>query len=242
LTIDFDTVTFDDVTVDFGRRRALNRVGATFRAGEVVAVLGPNGAGKTTLLFVAATLLRPSTGEIRFGKWPREAAGVRRRIGVVGHDLYVYSELSAEENLRFFARLYHVADAEACVHAALQQADLARRAGEPIGAFSRGMRQRLAIERALIHNPRLVLLDEPFTGLDEPSSATLKSRLSTLRQRGCIVIVTTHDIEAVDGLCDRGVLLHHGRLSDIEAGPGTLRERYRRAMAVETAGNLSAER
>ncbi len=226
-------MTFDDVTVDFGRRRALNRVGATFRAGEVVAVLGPNGAGKTTLLFVATTLLRPSTGQIRFGDWPREAAGVRRRIGVVGHDLYVYAELSAEENLRFFARLYHVPDAAARVQSALQQADLARRANEPIGAFSRGMRQRLAIERALIHDPRLVLLDEPFTGLDEPSSATLKSRLGALRQHGCIVVVTTHDIEAVDGLADRAVLLHQGRLSAIEAGPGTLRARYRRAMGVE---------
>lgn len=230
MTIDFDTVTFSDVTVDFGRRRALNRVAAIFRAGQLVAVLGPNGAGKTTLLLVAATLLRPSNGHVRFGEWPRGAAGVRRSIGLVGHDLYVYAELSAAENLRFFARLYQVSNAEARVQAALDRAGLAARADEPIGAYSRGMRQRVAIERALIHEPRLVLLDEPFTGLDEPSSEALKMRLQTLRERGCIVIVTTHDIEAVDGLCDRALLLNHGRLSPIENGPGALRDRYRGAM------------
>jgi heme exporter protein A len=232
LTIDFEAVTFAEVTVDFGRRRALNRIAAIFRAGEIVAVLGPNGAGKTTLLFVAATLLRPTTGEVRFGEWPREAAGVRRRIGVVGHDLYVYSDLSAQENLRFFARLYQVSDANGRVDAALERAGLHDRADEAIGSYSRGMRQRLAIERALIHDPRLVLLDEPFTGLDETSADRLKQRLQALRGRGCIVIVTTHDIEAVDGLADRAVLLNQGRLSPIEAGPGTLRERYREAVGV----------
>ena len=230
MTVEFDIVTFSDVTVDFGRRRALNRVAATFRAGQLVAVLGPNGAGKTTLLLVAATLLRPSSGDVRFGEWPRDAAGVRRSIGLVGHDLYVYAELSAEENLRFFARLYRVSDAEQRVRAALDRAGLAARAHEPIGAYSRGMRQRVAIERALIHEPRLVLLDEPFTGLDEPSSEALKLRLQTLREQGCIVIVTTHDIEAVDGLCDRALLLNHGRLSAIDGGPGALRDRYRGAM------------
>jgi heme ABC exporter ATP-binding subunit CcmA len=230
LTIDFDAVSFAAVTVDFGRRRALNRVEATFRAGEIAVVLGPNGAGKTTLLFVAATLLRPSAGEVRFGEWPRESPGVRHRIGVVGHDLYVYSELSAEENLRFFARLYGVPDAERRIRAALERAGLDDRAGETIGAYSRGMRQRLAIERALIHEPRLVLLDEPFTGLDESSTDRLKARLRALRERGCIVMVTTHDIEAVEGVADRAVLLNQGRLSEIPTGAGTLRERYRRAV------------
>jgi heme ABC exporter ATP-binding subunit CcmA len=230
LTIDFHSVTFSDVTVDFGRRRALNRVSATFAAGEVVAVLGPNGAGKTTLLSVAATLLRPSSGSVRFGDCQRDAAEVRGRLGIVGHDLYLYGELSAKENLRFFARLYRVSNAEARVDAALERAGLAERGEETIGGYSRGMRQRLAIERALLHDPRLVLLDEPFTGLDEPSSDNLKARLRTLRQQGCIVIVTTHDIEAVDGLADRAVLLNRGRLSIIDGGPRSLRDRYREAV------------
>ena len=230
MTIDFDSVTFSDVTVDFGRRRALNRASATFGAGEIVAALGPNGAGKTTLLSVAATLLRPSSGSVRFGDYQRDSAGVRGRLGMVGHDLYLYAELSAKENLRFFARLYRVSSAEARVDAALERAGLAERAEETIGGYSRGMRQRLAIERALLHEPRLVLLDEPFTGLDEPSSDNLKARLRTLRQQGCIVIITTHDIEAVDGLADRAVLLNRGRLSIIDGGPRSLRDRYREAV------------
>ena len=101
-----------------------------------------------------------------------------------------------------------------------------------MATFSRGMRQRLAIERALIHDPRLVLLDEPFTGLDEASAEALKTRLRSLRERGCIVLVTTHDIEAVEGLADRALLLRAGRLSLIDAGPAPLRDRYRRQVSV----------
>lgn len=234
MKIDFESLTFADVNLDFRRRRALNRVSVTFKAGEIVAVLGPNGAGKTTLLFVAATLLRPSAGQVSFGEWTAAGGGsaLRGRIGLLGHDLYVYSDLSAAENLMFFARLHRLERPDSRVTAALEQSGLAPRAEEPIGSFSRGMRQRLAIERALIHDPRLVLLDEPFTGLDESSAETLKARLRALRQAGCIIIVTTHDIEAVDGLADRAVLLQQGRLSPIEPGPGSLRDWYRRQCAV----------
>ena len=229
MTIDFPSLTFTDVTLDFERRRALNRVTTTFRSGEIVAVLGPNGAGKTTMLFVAATLLKPSSGEVRFGEWPPDAGGaLRGRIGLVGHDLYVYADLSAAENLRFFARLYDVPDAGARVTAALERAGLDGRGDESIAAYSRGMRQRLAIERALIHDPRLVLLDEPFTGLDEASADALGRRLRGLRDAGRIVVITTHDIEAAEGLADRAVVLQRGRLAAVEPGPGSLRERYRR--------------
>jgi ABC-type multidrug transport system ATPase subunit len=228
--IDFSTLTFTGVTLDFGRRRALNGVSVGFRAGEIAAVLGPNGAGKTTLLLVAATLLRPAAGDVRFGDWTPAAGGsaLRGRIGLVGHDLYVYPEFSAIENLRFFARLYGVSDVNARVEAALARAGLDGRGGEAVHAFSRGMRQRLAIERALIHDPRLVLLDEPFTGLDEPASDALRARLQALRDAGAIVIVTTHEIEAVEAVADRAVLLQRGRLRPIESGAGSLRERYRR--------------
>jgi heme exporter protein A len=230
---DFESLAFTNVTLDFTRRRALNRVSVTFNAGEIVAVLGPNGAGKTTMLLVAATLLRPSSGEVRFGSLPAGTrAALRGRIGLVGHDLYLYSELSAAQNLRFFARLYDVGDVERRVAAALSRAGLESRAGESIAAHSRGMRQRLAIERALIHDPRLVLLDEPFTGLDDPSTQALQARLRSLRDAGCIVIVTTHDVEAVAAIADRAVLLQQGHLSGIAEGPGSLRERYRRQAAA----------
>ena len=234
MTLDFSSLTFADVTLDFRRRRALNRVSLSIKSGEIVAVLGPNGAGKTTLLFVAATLLTPTSGAVRFGEWTAAGGGddLRRRIGLVGHDLYVYSDLSAVQNLRFFANLYQVEGANGRVESAVRQAGLDGRGHESIATFSRGMRQRLAIERALIHDPRLVLLDEPFTGLDEASAEQLKTRLRTLREQGCMVVVTTHDIEAVDGLADRAVLLLDGRLSAIEAGPTPLRERYRQQCSV----------
>ena len=202
-------------------------------AGEIVAVLGPNGAGKTTLLLVAATLLAPASGAVRYGdRAPAQwGAALRGRIGMVGHDLYVYPDLSAADNLRFFARLYRVPDVHARVRDALHEADLDGRDAEPVAAYSRGMRQRLAIERALIHDPRLVLLDEPFTGLDDASANALKGRLRRLREQGRIVVVTTHDVEAVDGLADRALLLKAGRLAPLEAGAGTLRDRYRRGCA-----------
>jgi heme exporter protein A len=230
LKLDFSSLTFTDVTLDFRRRRALNRITFNINSGEIVAVLGPNGAGKTTLLSVAATLLTPSTGDVRFGDWTAASGGgeLRRLIGLVGHDLYVYSDLTAVQNLRFFANLYRVEQADARVQSAVRQAGLDGRDHESIATFSRGMRQRLAIERALVHDPRLVLLDEPFTGLDEASADTLKQRLRSLRERGCMVVVTTHDIEAVDGLADRAMLLADGRMSRIESGPAPLRERYRR--------------
>jgi ABC-type multidrug transport system ATPase subunit len=148
---------------------------------------------------------------------------------VLGHDLSIYPELSAAENLRFFARAYGVADVAGAVGAALRRAGLEHR-DDPCGRFSRGMRQRLALERALLHRPRLVLLDEPFTGLDDAATDALRERLRELRSDGCIVLLATHDLETIDGLADRALLLAGGKLVTIPGGVGTLRERYRRAL------------
>jgi len=231
---DFDSLTFTEVTRNFGRRRALNRVSLTCRAGEIVALLGPNGAGKSTLLSIAASLLEPSSGEVRYGAFTARRAGasLRARIGLLAHDLYVYPELSAAENLRFFARLYGLADVERLVAEALVRASLVERRDDPVSGFSRGMRQRLAIERALLHRPRLALLDEPFTGLDDGAVTSLKGRIAALREAGCIVLVTTHDLEAIEGVIDRAVVLTGGRMAEIGNGAGGLRERYRRASAA----------
>ena len=235
-TPDFDTVALADVTRTFGRRRALHRVSLTCRAGEIVALLGPNGAGKSTLLAVLSMLLAPSSGTVLYGGRPAgEARGaLRRRIGLLAHDLYLYPELSPVENLRFFGRLYGVPAIDAAVDAALDRAHLHDRRDDAVAGFSRGMRQRLAIERALLHAPRLALLDEPFTGLDDAAQRAARARLSALRGDGAIVLLTTHDVEAVDGLADRAVMLHQGRLAEIEPGPGPLRERYRRALSAAT--------
>ncbi len=233
MTTDFTALTLTDVTRNFGRRRALNKVSLECRAGEIVALLGPNGAGKSTLLSIVATLLAPTSGSVRYGDRSASDGGaaLRGRIGLLGHDLYIYPELSAAENLRFFARVYGLSDVDRRVDAALDRAALSHRRDDAVSGFSRGMRQRLALERALIHEPRLVLLDEPFTGLDDAASGALAHRLEGLRSSGAIVLVTTHDLESIEGIIDRAVMLQNGRLSALPPGAGSLRERYRRLTA-----------
>jgi heme ABC exporter ATP-binding subunit CcmA len=220
------------VSRHFGRRRALSRI--TFRAerGAILGLLGPNGAGKSTMLALLATLLRPTSGTIRYGDHAAGAHGaaLRASIGVLGHDLFLYPELTARENLEFFAGLYGVADRRAAAAAALDTAGLADRGDDPVSSFSRGMRQRVALERALLHQPRLVLLDEPFTGLDDASAAALGRRLQALRASGAIVILATHDLDLAEGLLDRAVFLRDGRMVHAVDRPGALRAMYRDVM------------
>ena len=231
--LDFDDLVVEDVSRHFGRRRALSHV--TFQAtrGTVLGLLGPNGAGKSTLLALLATLLRPSGGRIRYGAHDAAAPSpaLRASIGVLGHDLFLYPELTAHENLEFFAGLYALADPHAAAADALRQADLADRAGDAVSSFSRGMRQRVALERALIHRPRLLLLDEPFTGLDDASTAALASRLRSLRQTGAIVVLATHDLDLAEGLFNRVVFLRDGRMAAVVDRPEALRSTYRDIMS-----------
>lgn len=234
--LDFDTVHVAEVSRTYGRRRALARVTLDAHAGRVLGLFGPNGAGKSTLLNILATLLRPSSGEVRYGTHRAAAAGdaLRASIGVLGHDLFLYPDLTAEENLAFFGRLYGVEDVDARVSEALGLARLSDRATDRAGGFSRGLRQRLALERALLHKPRLVLLDEPFTGLDDASARILIERLRSLAAEGAIVIMATHDFDTAEALVDDAICVDRGRALPIAAGPGTLRDRYRRALQ-ETA-------
>jgi heme exporter protein A len=234
--VDFTSLSFAEVSRTFGRRRALNRVTFQCRAGEVIALLGPNGAGKSTFLTIAATLLQPTSGSVTYGDLSAQRAGValRGRIGLLAHDLYVYPDLTASENLDFFGRLYGLTDLRGRVTAALERAGLTDRRDEPVSGFSRGMRQRLALERALMHEPRLVLLDEPFTGLDDAATAGLRERVIALREVSAIVILTTHDLETIDGIVDRAVVLQNGRLVEVDSGAGSLRDRYRRACTAAT--------
>jgi heme exporter protein A len=233
-SFDFDTVEVRDVSKHYGRRRALAHVSLTGRGGEILGLLGPNGAGKSTLLNVLATLMRPTSGEVRYGgKLSRDIGdALRGRIGVLGHDLFLYGDLSARENLEFFGRLNSVSALAARVDQALEDARLVDRAGERVSGFSRGLRQRLALERALIHDPRLVLLDEPFTGLDDASCTALADRLRALRASGVIILMATHDFDSAENLLDRAWCLHAGRahVLDGPAGAGSLRDRYRRAL------------
>jgi ABC-type multidrug transport system ATPase subunit len=224
---DFDSVTLTDVSRHYGRRRAVSRVSLTFQHGDIVGLLGPNGAGKSTLINMLATLVSPTSGRVQYGDHgPLTGMAVRKRIGLLAHELHLYPELSARQNLEFFARLYGLEPA-AAVPRALEASGLTERADDQVSAYSRGMRQRLALERALLHGPRLVLLDEPFTGLDDRAVTAVANRLRSLATSGAIVVVATHDLDVAEGLVTRVAVVRHGVLiCDEPAGSG-LRGRYR---------------
>jgi heme exporter protein A len=224
----FDSVRLLEVSRNFGRRRALSRISLTARKGDILGLLGPNGAGKSTLLALMATLAVPTTGEVRYGEHLARELGpaLRSRIGLLAHELHLYPELSARQNLTFFAELYGL-DPNLAVDAAIARADLTDRADEAVNGFSRGMRQRLALERALLHGPRLVLFDEPFTGLDDRAVHLLSDRLRRLAADGAIVVLATHDLDLADGLVTRVALVRDGRLLSDEPASTGLRARYR---------------
>ena len=229
---DFDRISVVQLGRHYGRRRALADISFTAQAGAILGLLGPNGAGKSTLLAILGTLLVASTGRVEYGDVTAEqgGAGLRARIGMLGHDLFLYPELTARENLIFFGRLYNVAHVEVRVGAALERAGLAERGDDPVSSFSRGMRQRVALERALLHEPRLLLLDEPFTGLDQASALALVGRLREEQARGVITLLATHDLDVVDGLLSEVVFLNGGRRAAAGPAHGPLRDRYREAM------------
>lgn len=231
---DFAFVDVRELSRHYGRRRALAKVSFRCEAGTITGLLGPNGAGKSTLLSVLATTTAPSTGEVKFGSLDasEHGAAIRARLGVLGHDLYLYPELTARENLEFFSGLYGLPADTASVDQALARAQLLERADDIVSGFSRGMRQRLALERTLLAMPRLLLLDEPFTGLDDASTHLLVARIRSLRDAGAIVLLTTHDLDVIEGLLDQVIFLRDGRLRVCEpAGPG-IRRRYRDLMAT----------
>ena len=228
MSVDFTSVQIVDVSRHFGRRRALSHVSFTAGSGDIIGLLGPNGAGKSTLIGVLATLAAPTSGEVRYGGHGAVELGaaLRARIGLLAHELFLYPELSARQNLTFFAQLYGL-DAAALVPAALERAGLADRADDDVSGFSRGMRQRLALERALLHQPRLVLFDEPFTGLDDRAVSLVSERLRSIAAGGAIVVLATHDLEVADGLVTRAVVIKAGRLVSDEPAASGLRARYR---------------
>jgi heme exporter protein CcmB len=221
-------LTVRGVSRAFARRRVLRDVTFDGRRGEVVGLVGPNGAGKSTLLHVLSGRMEPSAGAVRY-VGDRAPAVARRTFGVLAHEPQLYGELTARENLSLFARLADVEDCDLVVARALVHARLADRADEPVDRFSRGMRQRLAFERALLHDPEVLLLDEPFTGLDDESVNAMLARLQTLRGSGCCAFVATHDLDVVDGHLDRALLLVGGRLVELPGGV-PLRQAYRTAL------------
>jgi len=196
----------------FGAKAVLRGVDFHVQAGEFVALLGPNGAGKTTLLRILASLMRPSMGEVSIGGYrlPEQAAQVRQMVGVVSHLPLLYGELSAEENLHFFARLYGLGDASRRIAEMLELVGLAERRRDLVRTFSRGMQQRLAIGRAVLHAPQVMLFDEPHTGLDQEACAMLDTLLQDVAARGHTVVMTSHDLARAAKLATRIDVLSHG--------------------------------
>ena len=200
------------LTRRYGTARALNRLDLTIPWDQRLAILGPNGAGKTTFLRIVATLVRPTSGRITVGglELPGQAAAVRRHIGMVSHQTFLYDELTARENLLFYGRLHRVPNPRDRADLLLERVGLADRADDRVRTFSRGLQQRLALARAVVHDPSILLLDEPDTGLDV-AGLDLLSRLAVDESgRRRTVLLTTHDLQRAIELSDRVVVFANG--------------------------------
>ncbi|MDY7107316.1 MAG: ABC transporter ATP-binding protein [Planctomycetota bacterium] len=195
-------------------RPILHEISFEVPDGRYVALLGANGAGKSTLLKVLATLILPTAGEVFFfgRSQSRDTVGLRSKLGMIGHGAMLYRDLTALENLVFFGRLYRVADPGARARELLEYVGLASRADDPVKTFSRGMVQRVSIARALMHDPDLLLADEPFAGLDAPSRAMLEAFLERLHDEGKTIILANHDIAQSLALAGQVLVLRAGRL------------------------------
>ncbi len=198
----------------YGMNLVLRGVDLQVSAGEFVTLVGANGAGKSTLMRIVATLLRPTAGEVRIGGWalPQQAGRVRQHIGLVSHHSLLYGDLTAVENLMFFARLYRLDDQEERVMAALRKVGLYARQRDPVSTFSRGMVQRLTIARATLHEPDILLLDEPYTGLDQDATRLLDDLLRREHENGRSILMITHDLSHGLNLCDRIAILNRGKI------------------------------
>jgi|HubBroStandDraft_4_1064222.scaffolds.fasta_scaffold346914_2 heme exporter protein A len=203
----------DAVWKYFGDFPALRDVAFTVASGSVVALLGRNGAGKTTLLRILAGLAKPSKGSVKiYGAEAREES-TRRRIGVLGHGISLYDELTATENLVLFGKLYGLDDAVKRAHQWLERTGLERVRDGLVREFSRGMRQRLAVARTFIHDPQLLLFDEPFTSLDDRAIAVLQSLITEAQSRGCTIVMSTHQLREAIELSTHIALIRRGQLA-----------------------------
>ncbi|MGB8982962.1 MAG: heme ABC exporter ATP-binding protein CcmA [Anaerolineales bacterium] len=205
-------ITVKKLVKRFGLKTVLRGVDFEVQPGEFVALLGPNGAGKTTFLRILASLSRPSLGEVNIAgyKLPAEAAEVRARLGVVSHLPLLYGDLSAEENLRFYARMYNIPNYDLRITEVLEMVGLEGRRSDLVRTFSRGMQQRLAIGRAVLHDPDVMLFDEPYTGLDQDASSMLDEVLKTVAAQGRTVVMTSHDLARAEDLATRFDILSRG--------------------------------
>jgi len=204
----------EDIRKTFGHFTALGGVTLRVKRGEFLALFGRNGAGKTTFLKIAATLVRYTHGKLRIEGIDirEEPENARRHIGFLSHNTYLYRDLTPVENLRFFARLYGMTDSDERIQSLLERVGLRHRASDPVRAFSRGLHQRLGIARVMLHDPSVILLDEPYTGLDANAVEILNQILDQAAAAGRTIILTTHDLEQGLRGATRAVIIDRGKI------------------------------
>lgn len=230
-------ITVKKLVKRFGPKTVLRGMDFQVDAGEFVALLGPNGAGKTTFLRILASLSRPLAGTVQIAGYslPGQAAAVRQRLGVVSHLPLLYGDLTAEENLRFYGRMYSLENLENRIQTVLDLVGLLNRRRDLVRTFSRGMQQRLAIGRAVLHDPEVMLFDEPHTGLDQDACNMLDSVLQEVAARGRTVVMTSHDLARAADLASRFDVLSRGKIvasvSRHQMGDSNLLDLYRQALA-----------
>lgn len=217
-------IVISDLVKQFGRFAALRGMSAEFGAGKLYAILGDNGAGKTTLLRALAGLAQPTRGTIAIlGKSPHEAC---REIGYMAHPSLLYDEMSGMENLRYFARLYNISSDQSCERA-IHSVRLDPAMDRPVGQYSQGMRQRMSLARAILHDPKILLLDEPFSNVDANSAQQMVGLLKTARDSGKTIFVVTHQAALLEGAADEFVWMESGRIVDRTADISRLRPTVR---------------
>jgi heme exporter protein A len=222
----------------FGLKTILKGLNFKVMPGEFVAILGPNGAGKTTFLRILASLSRPTMGEVHIAghRLPSQAAAVRRRLGVVSHQPLLYGDLTAEENLRFYGRMYLIEGLDLRIDEVLEMVGLSARRRDLVRTFSRGMQQRLAIARAVLHNPEVMLFDEPHTGLDQDAAEMLDHVLKEVAALGRTVVMTSHDLAKTADLATRFDVLTRGvfaqSIQSSAINPDDLLAYYRQAIRI----------
>lgn len=234
-----------NLTKAYGLTFALRKLDLSVGRGEFIALLGPNGSGKSTLLRLLTGLSRPTAGKLTIGGWeiPREAESMRSQLGVVSHKPLLYDTLTARENMQFFAKMYAIppSDAETRINSLLNRVGLQRRSHDLVRTYSRGMQQRLSIARALLHNPDILLLDEPYTGLDRDGSTLLDTIVQEAHEQKRTILMSTHELERAALLATRVIILARGALVYDAPAAGFDGERLAAQYATVTGQSPKAE-